>query len=74
MDQPDNAALLRELVASQKAFDAGLTKLRRRRQAAVMAALAGGVNKYQIAKAMGVHGPTVDSIIKTAEREKDQKS
>ena len=34
-----------------------------------MAALAAGNSKYAIAQAMGVRGPTVDSIIKTAKRD-----
>ena len=40
-----------------------------RRRKAVMLARAAGWSKYKIAATLGVKGPTVDSIIASAERE-----
>jgi len=40
-----------------------------RRRKAVMLARAAGWSKYRIAATLGVRGPTVDSIIASAERE-----
>lgn len=51
--------------------DAVLTieAIRRRRQDAVMAAIEAGWTKYKIATLLDIKGPTVDSIIKAAEKE-----
>jgi hypothetical protein len=57
----------RELADAQAAVLAA-REARLRRQRAVMAARAAGWTKYRIAAVMDVKGPTVDSIIKTAER------
>jgi hypothetical protein len=57
----------RELADAQAAVVAA-REARLRRQRAVMAARAAGWTKYRIAAVMDVKGPTVDSIIKTAER------
>jgi DNA-binding NarL/FixJ family response regulator len=46
-----------------------VAQARQARQDAVMEALDEGDTKYAIAQAMGVRGPTVDSIIATATRE-----
>lgn len=64
----DEAAIEKELVAAQAALDAAL-QARLRRQEAVMAARAANWSKYRIANVLGVKAPTVDSIIKAAERE-----
>lgn len=71
MDTPDVdiEAIERELEESQKHFVEVTTEARRRRQAAVMAALAARRTKYRIAAVMDIKGPSVDSIIKAAERE-----
>jgi DNA-directed RNA polymerase specialized sigma24 family protein len=66
MDEP---AIERELADAQAAFLTGTRDLRKRRQEAVVAARAAGMSKYKIAAVMGIKGPTVDSIIKAAERE-----
>jgi DNA-directed RNA polymerase specialized sigma24 family protein len=58
----------RELTESQAAF-AAISEARLRRQRAVVAARAAGWSKYKIAATMGIKGPTVDSIIKSAKRE-----
>ena len=44
-----------------------------RRQQAVRKALAAGWTKYKIAKRLGVNAPTVDSIVKTLERQEAQR-
>jgi DNA-directed RNA polymerase specialized sigma24 family protein len=56
----------RRLADAQKAFRDGTSRLRLERQQAVMEARAAGWSKYKIAAAMGIKGPTVDSIIATA--------
>lgn len=56
----------RRLAGAQEAFSEGTRRLRLERQQAVMEARAAGWSKYKIAAAMGVKGPTVDSIIATA--------
>lgn len=66
MDDPETE-IERELTDAQAAVKA-VTEARLRRQRAVMAARAAGWSKYRIAAVMGVKGPTVDSIIDTAER------
>lgn len=65
----DESAIERELHDAQAAFLAGTHELRKRRQEAVVRARATGMSKYKIAAVMGIKGPTVDSIIKSAERE-----
>lgn len=56
----------RRLANAQEAFRDGTRRLRLERQQAVMEARAAGWSKYKIAAAMGIKGPTVDSIIATA--------
>lgn len=58
----------RRLIEAQDAFRDGTRKLRLERMQAVMEAREAGWTKYKIAAAMGIKGPTVDSIIATAER------
>lgn len=58
-----------ELAAVQLDWETAIAEKRKRRQDVVMKALDAGCTKYAIAQAMGVRGPTVDSIIKTARRE-----
>ena len=58
-----------ELNAVQRRWLAGVAELRQARQDIVMRALAEGNSKYAIAKVLHVAGPTVDAIIKTAERD-----
>lgn len=55
------------LKAAQDAVLADEAKVNRRKW--VMIALEHGWTKYKIAAALNVKGPTVDSIIKTAEKE-----
>jgi len=55
-----------KLADAQEAYAEGTRRLRLERQQAVMEAQAAGWSKYKIAAAMGVKGPTVDSIIATA--------
>lgn len=65
----DESAIERELVEAQ----ADIVKARAapvRRRKAVMAARDAGWSKYKIAATLGVKGPTVDSIIESAGREK----
>ena len=62
-------AIRQRLARAQKAFADGTRKLRAERQQAVKEALGAGWTKYKIAATMGVRGPTLDSIIKAAERE-----
>ena len=64
----DDAAIERELAEAQ----ADVVKAREapaRRRRAVMAAREADWSKYRIAATLGVKGPTVDSIIASAERE-----
>jgi len=64
----DDAAIERELTEAQ----ADVVKAREataRRRRAVMAAREADWSKYRIAATLGVKGPTVDSIIASAERE-----
>ncbi|HET9889679.1 MAG TPA: hypothetical protein VFQ42_04185 [Mycobacterium sp.] len=58
----------RELVESQAEVAEIATRVRLRRQRAVMAARAAGWSKYRIAKTLGVATATIDSIIAAAER------
>ena len=64
----DDTAIERELTEAQ----ADVVKAREapaRRRKAVMLARDAGWSKYRIAAVLGVKGPTVDSIIASAERE-----
>jgi DNA-binding NarL/FixJ family response regulator len=61
------AAELRESQAAVNTIDT----IRRRRQAAVLAALDAGWTKYRIAAELGVAAPTVDSVIKAGRRDED---
>ena len=54
------------LAKVQQDWVTGIAELRQARTDEVMEALADGDTKYAIAQAMGVRGPTVDSIVKTA--------
>lgn len=66
MDTEDAiAAELRDAQAAVRTIPA----IRRRRQAAVMAALDAGLTKYRIAQVLAVTGPTVDRIIHAARKE-----
>ena len=62
-----DAQIEHRLTAAQDALRA-IDDARAERQDAVMAARKAGWSKYRIAKVLGVAGPTVDSIIATAER------
>ena len=68
----EDSEIERELTEAQAAM-AGERETRRRRQAAVMQARAAGWSKYRIAAVLGVKGPTVDSIIASAEREQEER-
>ena len=64
----DDSVIERELAEAQ----ADVIKAREapaRRRKAVMLARDAGWSKYRIAATLGVKGPTVDSIIASAERE-----
>ena len=64
----DDSTIERELAEAQ----ADVIKAREapaRRRKAVMLARDAGWSKYRIAATLGVKGPTVDSIIASAERE-----
>jgi len=64
----DDSEIERELTKAQ----ADVIKAREapaRRRRAVMLARDAGWSKYRIAATLGVKGPTVDSIIASAERE-----
>ena len=63
--------IARKLTEAQADMAAASEILARRRRA-VMAAVEFGMSKYKIAAVLGVKGPTVDSIIKSAEREREQ--
>ncbi len=64
----DDAAIERELTEAQAAVVAA-RESRVQRQQAVLRARDAGWSKYRIAAVLGVKGPTVDSIIATADRE-----
>jgi DNA-directed RNA polymerase specialized sigma24 family protein len=65
MEDPDIERRLTDAQAAViKARDATI-----KRREAVMAARGAGWSKYKIAATLGVKGTTVDSIIKSAERE-----
>jgi hypothetical protein len=64
MEESEIRARLKE---AQDAVLADEAKANRRK--IVMIAIDHGWTKYKIAAALGVKGPTVDSIIKTAEKE-----
>ena len=57
----------RDLKDAQEAMESVARAARLRRQEAVMRARRAGWSKYKIANTLGVRGPTVDSIIKSAE-------
>lgn len=64
----DDSDIERELTEAQ----ADVVKARKapaRRRRAVMLARSAGWSKYKIAATLGVKGPTVDSIIESAERD-----
>ena len=68
----DDSAIERELAEAQ----ADVIKAREapaRRRRAVMLAREHGWSKYRIAAVLGVKGPTVDSIIASAEREQGER-
>jgi DNA-binding NarL/FixJ family response regulator len=69
-DAPD--PIERQLVDAQAAIEAAREATRVRQQA-VRAALDAGWTKYRIAKTLGVNAPTVDSIIRTLERQESAK-
>lgn len=60
-------AIEAELVAAQAAVDSA-RQARIRRQEAALKARDAGWSKYRIAQVLGVKGPTVDSILETAEK------
>jgi len=62
----DDNEIAYELTEAQAAVIAD--KARNRRREAVMLARRHGWSKYRIAAVLGVKGPTVDSIISSAER------
>jgi DNA-directed RNA polymerase specialized sigma24 family protein len=63
----DNDEIERELVEAQADVEKAREAPARRRRA-VMLAREHDWSKYKIAAVLGVKGPTVDSIIKSAER------
>jgi DNA-directed RNA polymerase specialized sigma24 family protein len=65
----DNPEIERELADVQKEFREETRRLRLKRQAAVIRARDAGLSKYKIAAVMDIKGPTVDSIISSAERD-----
>ena len=68
----DDSAIEHELTEAQ----ADVVKARKapaRRRKAVMLAREQGWSKYRIAAVLGVKGPTVDSIIESAEREASER-
>ena len=68
----DDSEIERELAEAQ----ADVIKAREapaRRRKAVMLAREHGWSKYRIAATLGVKGPTVDSIIASAEREQGER-
>ena len=64
----DDTAIERELAQAQADVIKAREAPARRRRAVVLARDAGW-SKYRIAATLGVKGPTVDSIIESAERE-----
>ena len=64
-------AIAAELRDSQAAVLYFIDAIRRRRQAAVMAALAAKWTKYRIAAELGVAAPTVDSIIEAVRKARE---
>lgn len=64
----DDTEIARELSEAQAEFDQETRRVRLRRQTAVKRAREAGWSKYRIAATMGIKGPTVDSIISSAER------
>lgn len=71
MDEADIKRIERRLKKAQAAVLADEARNERRR--AVMEAKAAGMTKYRIAQVMGVKGPTVDSIISSAETAAERK-
>jgi len=69
----DDTEITRKLTEAQSAL-AETRKAEARRREAVMLAREYGWSKYRIAAVLGVKGPTVDSIIKSAERKQEQQS
>ena len=67
----DNDEIERELVAAQVDVEKAREAPARRRRA-VMLAREHDWSKYKIAAVLGVKSPTVDSIIKAANREKGE--
>lgn len=67
----DDSEIERKLTEAQ-ARVVSAREARTERQEAVMAARAHGWSKYKIAAVLGVRGPTVDSIIASAERDDAQ--
>ena len=68
----DDSEIERELTEAQ----ADVVKAREapaRRRKAVMLARDAGWSKYRIAAVLGVKGPTVDSIIASAERKQEER-
>ena len=68
----DSDPIERQLRDAQKGIDA-LRDAVGVRQQAVKKARAAGWSKYRIAKVLGVNAPTVDSIVKTLERQEAQR-
>jgi DNA-directed RNA polymerase specialized sigma24 family protein len=66
----DHPEIERELADVQAEFREETRRLRLKRQAAVIRARDAGLSKYKIAAVMGIKGPTVDSIIEAAERDR----
>lgn len=66
----DETEIARELTDTQAALKTTGQQLILDRRKAVMRALGAGWSKYKIAATLKVKGPTVDSIIKSAERAK----
>jgi DNA-binding NarL/FixJ family response regulator len=66
----DETAITRELTDAQTALKTTGQELILNRRKAVMRALDAGWSKYKVAATLGVKSPTVDSIIKSAERAK----
>jgi DNA-directed RNA polymerase specialized sigma24 family protein len=68
----DESQIERELTEAQADVIKAREATDRRRKAVVLARDAGW-SKYRIAGVLGVKGPTVDSIIASAEREKGER-
>jgi predicted transcriptional regulator len=60
-----------ELVKAQKAYTAGIERLRARRAAAVLAAREARWTTYRIARTLGVDIKTVDAILKAANKDRN---